>query len=104
MERDSIIYRVRTALGRTATDARPEPPPVYFRVPEWDLAEKVRRFTVALEALGGRVHCAQNAESVRAIACEIVGHRTAAASGDPLLRGLPVGAADQVEVGITGAE
>ncbi len=108
MERDNILHRVRAALGRTATGPRPEPPPVYFRIPEWDRAERIRRFTVALEALGGRVHCASDAVAVRRIVCEIVGQRTAAVSGDPLLREFGVGpssreTAARADVGITGA-
>jgi L-lactate dehydrogenase complex protein LldG len=115
MERDTILHRVRTALGRTATDPPPEPPPVYLRIPDWDRAERVRRFTEALQALGGRVYCASGATPVRAIVCEIVGSREAVVSSDHLLRefGIPGQtftsaaqirtAAEHAYVGITGA-
>jgi L-lactate dehydrogenase complex protein LldG len=115
MERDTILHRVRTALGRTATDSVPEPPPVYSRIPEWDRGERVRRFTEALQALGGRVHCARGAAAVRAIACDIAGQRAAVISGDLFLRECGIAgetftsaaqvraAAERAEVGITGA-
>jgi L-lactate dehydrogenase complex protein LldG len=115
MERDTILHRVRTALGRTATDPTPEPPPVYLRIPEWDRAERVRRFTEAQQALGGRVYCARGAASVRAILCEIVGAREAVVSGDHRLREFGIesqtfagaaqvrAAAERAQVGITGA-
>jgi L-lactate dehydrogenase complex protein LldG len=90
MERDTIVHRVRTALRRTATDPRPDPPAVYFRIPEWDRAERIRRFTDALEALGGRVHIAP-ATAVAETVCGILRGRTALISGDPFLRecGIP---------------
>jgi len=115
MERDTILHRVRTALGRTATDPPPAPPPVYLRIPEWDRAERVRRFTEAQQALGGRVYCAPGAAAVRAAVCEIVGQREAVVSGDPFLRECGItgemfpsaaqirAAAEHADVGITGA-
>jgi L-lactate dehydrogenase complex protein LldG len=112
MERDTIIHRVRTALGRTVTDAPPEPPPVYLRIPEWDRAERIRRFTEAQQALGGRVYCARGTAAVRATLCDIVGQRESVISGDPFLRECGIAAAsageiraaaEQAEVGITGA-
>jgi L-lactate dehydrogenase complex protein LldG len=116
MERDTILHRVRTALGRTATDPPREPPPVYLRIPDWDRAERISRFTHAQEALGGRVYSARGPAAVHAITCDIVGQREAVISGDPFLRECGIGgggifasaaeiraAAEHAAVGITGA-
>ncbi len=115
MERDTILHRVRTALGRTANEAPAEPPPVYLRVPDWSLEERIRRFTEALEALGGRVYRAGGTAAVQEIVWEILAGRSAIVSADGL-SGIPGvegpyhdaarirEAASRVDAGITGAE
>jgi L-lactate dehydrogenase complex protein LldG len=120
MERDTILHRVRTALGRTANEAPAEPPPVYLRVPDWSTQERIRRFTDALEALGGRVYRASGTAAVQEIVSGIVDGRSAFVSADALVRecGIPAlrgvegpyedrdlirAAASRASVGITGA-
>src|SRR5438874_2656135 len=55
MSRDSILHRVRTALGRSAGQAVADPPPVRVRVPEVDMETRVAGMLERLEALAGTV-------------------------------------------------
>src|SRR3974390_847181 len=86
MARDTILHRVRTALGRTANSAPAEPPPVYLRVPEWSVEERIRRFTDALAALGGKTYRASSTAAVREAVSGIAGGRSAIVSSDALIR------------------
>jgi L-lactate dehydrogenase complex protein LldG len=120
MERDTILHRVRTALGRTSSEAPAPPPPVYLRVPNWGIADRIRRFTDALEGLGGRVYRAGEAAAVANIISGITGGRSAVVSSDALVlecripalggvegpyqdRDLIRAAASRAAYGITGA-
>ena len=121
MERDTILHRVRTALGRNANEAPAPPPPVYLRIPEWSVEERVRRFTDSLEALGGLVHRVSGAAAVQETVSRITAGRSALVSSNALVHdcGLPGlrgvegpyedrdlirAAASRVGAGITGAE
>jgi L-lactate utilization protein LutC len=121
MSREGILTRVRTALGRTAGQPVPEPPPVYLRTTSWTIDEKIAAFSEALEALAGRAHRARSRADVSAIVSEILAGRTALLSSAPILRdcaltALPAvagpledgaairDAAATIDVGITGAD
>jgi L-lactate dehydrogenase complex protein LldG len=94
MSRDNILYKVRTALGRSAGQPAPALAPPRLRVPEVDLEMRVRCFSEALEKLSGKFYRAASLEDARACAALLLAGKTAVASGAGLLR----------ECGITGLE
>ena len=56
MQRETVLHKVRTALGRSAGQDPGEPPPVRIRIPEVDMAERVRPVLRELEALAGKTY------------------------------------------------
>jgi L-lactate dehydrogenase complex protein LldG len=121
MSREGILTRVRTALGRTAGQPVPEPPPVYLRPPSGAAADKIAMFSEALEALAGKAHRASSLADAKAIVSEILAGRTALLSSAPILAecglaslprvagplhgaGAIRDAAATADVGITGAD
>lgn len=85
MERDAILHRVRSALGRTGGQPVPEPPRVYLRIPEWTTEQRIVRFTDALEALGGKVHRAARPADVAEVVSGILNGRSAVRSSGAFL-------------------
>jgi L-lactate dehydrogenase complex protein LldG len=85
MSRDHILHKVRTALGRSAGEP-PEPlDPPRLRPIEDRLEDRIRRFSEALENLGGTVHQATSAEGARAHVAALLRGKTAVASNAPFL-------------------
>lgn len=85
MPRDSVLHKVRTALGRSAGQPIPMPPPVYFNPPALSLEERIAAFTAALEALAGKVYRARDRAEARAYVAEVIAGRTAVTSNAPFL-------------------
>src|SRR5690242_16677875 len=92
MSRENILYRVRTALGRSEGAPLPPPPPVRLRIPEVSLEARIASMTARLEALAGRVLLAENPREAGELVARAVAGHTAIASNAPFLR----------ECGITG--
>ena len=92
MGRESLLNRVRTALGRAVDDPPAPAPPVRIVVPEVEAGERVAKMLAAVEALAGKTCRAETPEAARDYVARAVGGRTAVASGAPFLR----------ECGITG--
>jgi L-lactate utilization protein LutC len=86
MERDYVMHKVRTALGRSAGQEPGEPPPVRIRIPEMDAADRIQRFGRSLEALGGKTHHALSPADACAYVAATIEGKTAVASNAPLLR------------------
>lgn len=106
--RESMLGRVRSALGRVK-GGPPEPPPaVRLRVPEVPAAERIEQFCSALEKLAAKTFVAATRESAGEYVRNAVGDRTVVMTGAPLLRECGLSwssvAPDLAAVGITSAE
>jgi L-lactate dehydrogenase complex protein LldG len=121
MARDEILDRVRTALGRRAGAAVPEPPLARIRVPEVGREARISSLLARVDALAGRGLRAATREKAGEMVRLALGNRSAIASNAPLLAecgitrlpGVRSGIADRdqlrelcasAEVGITGAD
>jgi L-lactate dehydrogenase complex protein LldG len=100
VNRDSILHKVRAALGRSGGDAVPLAPDLPPPPPFPDLEEKLRLFTAALEAVGGTVRVVARPEEARAYARHLIAGRKALAANDPWLTTCGVGGLEGVEKGI----
>jgi L-lactate dehydrogenase complex protein LldG len=102
MSRDSILHKVRTALGRSVGQPAPVLAPPRLRLPEADLETRIRRFSEALETQAGKFHRAASIEDARAYAAALLAGKTAVASNAALLRECGIAALDGVRSGVTG--
>ncbi|HLH15806.1 MAG TPA: lactate utilization protein [Bryobacteraceae bacterium] len=82
MSRESILHRVRTALGRSAGDPPAAPPPVRIRVPESGRESRITSMMARVEALAGQA--CRTADPRAAVAGMIAG-KTAVASNAEFL-------------------
>ena len=57
MERECVMHKVRTALGRSAGQDPGEAPPVRIRIPEMDMADRVRALLPQPRSLGWQDVC-----------------------------------------------
>lgn len=85
MSRDHILHKVRTAIGRSAGQEVPPPPPVELRIPSLDLEQRIRMFSTALERLGGTTYVAASVADARAYAARLLEGKRAVASGAAFL-------------------
>ena len=85
MSRETILEKVRTALGRSAGQAPAEPPQARIRIPETGIEERLEQFRRALEKLGGKFHLAESSEDARERVAALVAGRAAVASNSPYL-------------------
>lgn len=100
MSRDSILHKVRTALGRSGGDAVPPAPALPPAPAALSLDEKLDLFRAALEAVGGTVRVVARPEEARAYAKHLIAGRKALAANDSLLTTCGIGGLDGVEKGI----
>ena len=101
MSRDSILHRIRTAVGRSAGQPPSEAPPARIRVPEMSLQARIASTIVRVEALAGKaVHtsdpCAYVAEAIQG--------KTAVASNAPFLAECGITSLPCVRAGLTDYE
>ena len=91
MSRESVLHKVRTALGRRAGQPVEEPPPVRLRIPDVDREVRIECFFRSLEALAGKTYRASSAAGVRDYVAGVLAGRNAVASNAPILRecGIP---------------
>ena len=85
MQREAVLHKVRTALGRSAGQDPGEPPPVRIRIPHMDMDERVRRFCTSLEALAGKTYVASSMEDARMNVANAIGDATAVAANSYFL-------------------
>lgn len=85
-ERDHVLHKVRTALGRSAGQAPGALPPARVRIPEMDEQERIARFCRKLGALAGHAHLAASPAEARAYVATTIAGKTAVASNAPFLR------------------
>ena len=100
MSRESVLHRVRTALGRSEGQAIPEPPPVRVRVPEADGETRIANLRRAVEALAGRTHRAGTLQEARDLVAAELRGRDAVASNSPLLRDCGIASLPGVRSGV----
>lgn len=104
MQRDAVLHKVRTALGRSAGQEPGAEPPVRIRIPQMEMAERVRRFCSSLEALAGKTYIATSLQDAQARVAEIVGSGTAVASNAPFLQECGITGMAGVQSGFTNRE
>ena len=86
MPRESILHRVRTALGRLEGEALAEPPAVRLRVPDVEYEARIAGVLRSVEALAGKTHRAATPEAARALVAAALAGRGAVASNARFLR------------------
>ena len=104
MSRENILYRVRTALGRSEGAPPPPPPTVRLRIPEVSLEVRIASMTARLEALAGRVLQAENPREAGELVAHAIAGQTAVASNAPFLRECGITSVAGVRSGITDRE
>jgi L-lactate utilization protein LutC len=104
MSRDNILYRVRTALGRSAGQAVADPPPARIRIPEVDMERRISTMFAAIEALAGKTYrAATPAHACGFVAAAIEG-KSAVASNAPFLAECGISTLPGVRTGIADRE
>ena len=101
MSRDYILHRVRTALGRGAGQAAPEPPPARLVVPEVPMAARVASLLERVRALAGQAE--ESADPLGFVKAAIAG-KTAVASNAPYLAECGIATLPGVRSGIYDRE
>ncbi len=101
MSRDSILHRIRTAVGRSADQPPAEAPAARLRIPEVPLEARIASVVARVEALAGKAvrtsdPCAWVAEAIRG--------KTAVASNAPFLAQCGITGLAGVRSGITDPE
>jgi L-lactate dehydrogenase complex protein LldG len=104
MQREAVLHKVRTALGRSAGQDPGEPPPVRIRIPEMERDERVRRFCASLEALAGKTYVASSIEDARTHVANAIAGSTAVASNSRFLEECGIASLPGVQTGITDRE
>jgi L-lactate utilization protein LutC len=104
MARENVLHRIRTALGRGAGQAIPEPPPARIRIPELDMETRVSRLSARLEELAGKVFRAASAEEARELVAAAIEGKNAVASNAPFLAECGISSLPGVRSGITDRE
>jgi L-lactate dehydrogenase complex protein LldG len=103
MSREHILHKVRTALGRTAEQAVPEPPPVRLSIPDVDLDTRVCNLLSNVERLAGKVMRVPAPEDARDYVSAALDGKTAIASNAPFLRECGITDIAGVQSGVTAA-
>ena len=98
MSRDSILHRVRTALGRGAGQDAPEPPAARIRVPEIAMEARIASLIERVGALAGEANAT---DDPRAFVAQAIAGKTAVASNAPYLAEIGITALPEVRSGIT---
>lgn len=100
-DRENILHKVRTALGRHGGRPQEPPAPPRLVVPPWDHKERLARL---MEKFSGEtVHMASLEEAHRFIASRIAG-RSAVAANHPLLEKLGIASLPNVRSGLIDRE
>jgi L-lactate utilization protein LutC len=103
MSREAVLNKVRTALGRPAGQPVPPLPPVWSRIPEWTVSERIERFSKALAALASKPIMVENRDAARDYVEQLVAGRPAIASNAPFLVDCGITGLPGVESGFTDA-
>ena len=101
MSRESILHRVRTAIGRSAGQSVPGAPTARIRIPDVDLQVRIASMVARVEALAGNAMVC--ADPRAEVAARIEG-KTAVASNAPCLTQWGIAQLPGVRCGITDRE
>jgi L-lactate utilization protein LutC len=104
MSRDHILHRVRTALGRSAGQEPPAPPPVRLRIPELSPDARAASFIERLEVLAGRARRVATMDAAREAVSEAIAGKTAVASNSPYLAECGISTLPGVHTGIRNVD
>jgi L-lactate dehydrogenase complex protein LldG len=104
MVRDSILHKVRTALGRSAGQEPAPAPPVRLRIPDVSVERRIDSFCAALEALSGKTLRADSKEAALAYVVSLIEGKSAVASNAPFLAECGVTSLPGVRSGIYDRE
>ena len=102
MSRDAILNSVRSALGRTAGQPIPSPPPVWLHAQDWPLEVRLASFREKLERLSGVMHEAASQAEAHDIVEALIAGKTAIASNAPLLVDLGISSLPNVQTAGNG--
>jgi L-lactate dehydrogenase complex protein LldG len=101
MSRENILHRIRTAVGRSADQAPPAPPPVRLRIPQTDVDARVSSMITRVEALAGRAFCTHDPRSA---AADLIAGKSAVASNSAFLAQCGIASLPCVRSGITNRD
>ncbi len=104
MSRDSILQTVRAALGRSAGQSVPPPPPARIVVPQVEMEDRIASARTRIEALAGKTARAATPAEACAIVAEAIGGKTAVTSNAPYLAECGITRLAGVRSGITDRE
>ena len=104
MSRDHVLHRIRTALGRSAGQETPPPPPVRIRIPEVDPEVRIASLLEKVEALAGKTFRAGSMEDAREYVGAAIAGKTAIASNAPYLEECGITSLPGVHSGVTAKD
>jgi L-lactate dehydrogenase complex protein LldG len=104
MSRDSILQTVRAALGRSAGESAPAPPPARIVVPQVEMEDRIASARTRIEALAGKTARAATPSEACAIVAEAIDRKTAVTSNAPYLAECGITRLPGVRSGITNRE
>jgi L-lactate dehydrogenase complex protein LldG len=100
-EREAILHRVRTALGRAAGEAPASAPPPRIRIPESAVDARIEALFCNLGKLAGKTYLASSAEDARNYVAELTQGKPAVASNAPFLIECEIASLPGVRTGFT---
>jgi len=101
VSRDNVLHKIRTALGRGAGQAAPDPPAVRIRIPQVSMEARISSMLERVRALAGEAVATDDARGF--VAAAIAG-KTAVASNAPFLAECGITGLAGVRSGITDRE
>src|SRR5215472_14719325 len=101
VSRDYVLHKVRTALGRSAGQEVPTPPPVRLRVPEVGVEARIASMLARVEALAGKTYRAATPAEARLYVGEAIAGKSAIASNAPYLDECGIASLPGVRWGVT---
>jgi len=101
VSRDNVLHKIRTALGRGAGQAAPDPPAARIRIPQVSMEARMSSMLERVRALAGEAVATADARGF--VAAAIAG-KTALASNAPFLAECGITGLAGVRSGITDRE
>lgn len=101
MSRDNVLHKIRTALGRGAGQAVPDPPAARIRIPQVSMDARVASMLERVRALAGEAVATADA---RGFVTAAIAGKTAVASNAPFLAECGITGLAGVRSGVTDRE